>query len=1745
MSRYDVVVYGASGFTGAYVVECLAASEQFQPLSFAVAGRSEDKLREVLARASQKTGSNVNGAPVIIADSSDARSLNEMARQAKVIINAVGPYRLHGEAVVKVAVENGASHVDVSGEPAWIEKMQAKYGGEAEKQGVYVVSACGWDCIPADLGVHFLKKNFGGDLNHVESFVQMISGPSGYCVNAATYQTLILGLSNQKNDQLGEVRKAIMPERIVRGTEKAPKRGIMWQIKENELGGYAIPFPGADRSVINRSQYYDATRQNKRPVYAETYFRMESKMWTRLFILWAFFLSILVKYSFTRGILQKYPDQCSFNMFKSSGPSKQQVAEASFVYWFFGYGYKDALPMEQQHDGRPDRKVVATCKGPDAGYIATSGCVLSAALTLILDRAHLPKRGGVYTTAAAFGNTKIYEYLASFGITYRLEAEYNLMTQNLLLLLLFLATSSIALLTPQNVHFNEAFKRGKTIDGEAGVSVGTMWQRLNHFSRNDETVFEQRYFYSEKYALPNRTVAFLFLLDNTNQAGVLTDDRTPFVRIAKKTGAALFVLEHRFYGISKPFETFEERNLGFLNALHAVIDAQVFIDFANKQFALDSDVRWIVWGAGYGGFLATNVRQNYPAKVAGAIASSAPLNLQYDFWEFNDHVEMAIQKLGGNECFQKIKTGFTNIRLAMTSPEGRDNVSTVFHLSPKLNDTKLESNDIQMFYSAIINPFQQIVQYNNDFGISINDMCKVILNDTKTPMESIYATYDYLSMTVIGEVLPLMTSYKQLVQHLEDVKGTSSYIDQRLWLYQICSQIGWFQTTNSKESTLFGAVLPTSIFLDQCFDVFPNAKQTAPLLSSSVQFNNAMFGGADGLSGSNLVLTNGFYDPWSRLGKTVSAAESVVTYVLPDGSHASDFFPRDTNDIHVEQAHRIMLENIEKWIKEPRNRFEENLVKKAVVHLKGKMRPVVEGANRFGKFEEVSKKRFATSTKVFNRRTVLLGRLSDGLLPQPNSSDLSSSVETKTFNQNIDHFNETDTRTFQQKFFKNTRWARPGGPNFLLIGGETAASSAWVTSSDLPWLQLAQTYGATVYMLEHRYYGDSIVGDNKDLSFLRSLQAVYDIAEFVNHVNQNKRSSQKWVTFGGSYSGSLSAWARELFPELINAAVASSAPVQTKTDFFEYLVDTEKAIRFYSYHQNDQCADSISNGFHSIHQMLLTSNGRRNLSAIFHLNPGFGDVVTLTDQHYFYMNLISDFQAAVQYNRVNVGRFAGGYGVGEMCQIMSSTEHSDLENIARFVEYMSDGTFEMNNRYLDLVDYLRTPGSTAAESDRLWTWQTCTELGYFQSADSGNGIFGSEMSLSIYAQLCGDVFGEDYDRARLDANVKTTNTNYGGNMNYQGTNTIFPIGAQDPWASLQMTYSRNETAISFRMNGAAHCADMFPERPQDAYDVTRVRRLIERNVGKWIESVTNAFHVIACLEIPIHILGTFCVIRKTPQKMANVKRSMLILHTSGVIQDVLISSLTIPYVMFPLFVGRPYGLLSVFGVPIALQVYFVVVSLAFTGVCILSVFENRYYRLFNDHNWEPVRRYYLSINYFLVFTFFTYPMLHIPEQEFGRSESVKIQPCITAVRGLEYHDIYVFSLNPMHCIAIITAMLTFVISQIVALFLIIYRKLIAKHQQLSRRTYELQKKFVKALFVQFLIAVLIFAIPILCILYTVLLDIYNQSINNICCLLFSLYGPFSTVAMIYLHQPYRDWIKRLFVKHHRKLTLSQALAEHS
>uniref|UniRef100_A0A2K6WCT5 Saccharopine dehydrogenase-like C-terminal domain-containing protein n=1 Tax=Onchocerca volvulus TaxID=6282 RepID=A0A2K6WCT5_ONCVO len=328
-------------------------------------------------------------------------------------------YRLYGEAVVKAAVENGASHVDISGEPAFLESMQMKYNDIAQKKGLYVVGACGWDSIPCDLGVNFLKNKFNGQLNHVETFVQINSGSAGYSTNAGTYRSLVLAFADMQTDDLDKIRRSIMPERLPRSSFRTPKRGSFWF--KDEIGGWCIPFYGPDKSVVNRSQYFDYKLHNVLPVQVETFVRTKSIISAFLYFLWFAVLMIATKISFLKDFLLTHPELCSFGKFKESGPT---VKQASFIYWLFGTGWAEKHSSFDEYSVKPDKKIIARCMGPDAGYITTSACVLASALSLLNDANKLPL-GGVYTPVVAFKDTNIYDRLEKYGVRFEIVEELH------------------------------------------------------------------------------------------------------------------------------------------------------------------------------------------------------------------------------------------------------------------------------------------------------------------------------------------------------------------------------------------------------------------------------------------------------------------------------------------------------------------------------------------------------------------------------------------------------------------------------------------------------------------------------------------------------------------------------------------------------------------------------------------------------------------------------------------------------------------------------------------------------------------------------------------------------------------------------------------------------------------------------------------------------------------------------------------------------------------------------------------------------------------------------------------------------------------------------------------------------------------------------------------------------------------------------------------------------------------------
>src|SRR5882672_9752366 len=153
-SKFDIVVYGATGFTGRLVAEYLATHYRGDNhLKWAMAGRSLDKLASVR---------DAIGAPadtaLIVADASDPASLKTMVDQTRSVLSTVGPYQLYGSELVAACAASGTDYLDLCGEPVWMRQMIDAHEAAAKASGARIVFSCGFDSVPFELGAFFVQE---------------------------------------------------------------------------------------------------------------------------------------------------------------------------------------------------------------------------------------------------------------------------------------------------------------------------------------------------------------------------------------------------------------------------------------------------------------------------------------------------------------------------------------------------------------------------------------------------------------------------------------------------------------------------------------------------------------------------------------------------------------------------------------------------------------------------------------------------------------------------------------------------------------------------------------------------------------------------------------------------------------------------------------------------------------------------------------------------------------------------------------------------------------------------------------------------------------------------------------------------------------------------------------------------------------------------------------------------------------------------------------------------------------------------------------------------------------------------------------------------------------------------------------------------------------------------------------------------------------------------------------------------
>ena len=486
--QYDIVIYGATGFTGAIACSEFIKRYATSNINFkwAISGRNNEKLTKLrvelqneyksqienldkvvpLSNTPQFLNDNntkklqsikqdyINNLPIIISDVKNDESLSSMIKSTKLVISCIGPYRLLGEKVIEFCSKYGTHYVDICGEPDFMERSAFKYYNQAQESGALIVSACGFDSIPSDMGCSFIDQFYtenGGICSSINGYLTGQT-PDGYSAHHTTLKAAVLGINEA--DKLRELRKEVEKSGNYRTSRKnIPRNGPKQKVKKDvyfwsdQIKKYSMLFPFADSAVVTNSQGITASLLSKQGVKNKTFpqycaYISFNSYWNVVQAVSIGGLSkFLVNYEFGRNLLIDYPGYMTFGAFSKDGPSKKQRASQTFKFVFFANGYSKSLCTKNNYDIdklnnlNPDFKIKASVSGKDIAYTGTSKILIECAIVLLQEKDRINKgnlskglpaiKGGIFTPSTVFANTSLVQRLNEAGIQFNIEDDYD------------------------------------------------------------------------------------------------------------------------------------------------------------------------------------------------------------------------------------------------------------------------------------------------------------------------------------------------------------------------------------------------------------------------------------------------------------------------------------------------------------------------------------------------------------------------------------------------------------------------------------------------------------------------------------------------------------------------------------------------------------------------------------------------------------------------------------------------------------------------------------------------------------------------------------------------------------------------------------------------------------------------------------------------------------------------------------------------------------------------------------------------------------------------------------------------------------------------------------------------------------------------------------------------------------------------------------------------------------------------
>ncbi|MBL4609622.1 MAG: saccharopine dehydrogenase family protein [Pseudomonadaceae bacterium] len=383
----DIIVYGATGYTGRLVCEYLNRQYGVNgEVKWAMAGRSQEKIDSV--REEMGIPADV---PTVVADANDLASIKSMVEGTRVLLTTVGPYQLYGSDVVAACAQAGTDYVDLCGEPAWMHEMIAKHQADAQASGARIVFSCGFDSVPFDLGAFFLqeqaKKTFGGALPRIKGRVRAMKGTfSGGTL--ASFKATMAAAAKQP-----EMMKVLgNPFALTPGFTGAAQPAGTKPSFDEDLNSWSAPFVMATINTknIHRSNFLLGHAYGEDFVYDEMMLTGPGE-----------------KGEATANAVAADKSMANDPRKPGEGPSKEEREN----------GYYDVLFAGSNDKGDSLRVSVKGDKDP--GYGSTSKMIAESAVCLVKNPD--AASGGIWTPASAMGSLLIERLQDNAGLTFQVE----------------------------------------------------------------------------------------------------------------------------------------------------------------------------------------------------------------------------------------------------------------------------------------------------------------------------------------------------------------------------------------------------------------------------------------------------------------------------------------------------------------------------------------------------------------------------------------------------------------------------------------------------------------------------------------------------------------------------------------------------------------------------------------------------------------------------------------------------------------------------------------------------------------------------------------------------------------------------------------------------------------------------------------------------------------------------------------------------------------------------------------------------------------------------------------------------------------------------------------------------------------------------------------------------------------------------------------------------------------------------